>query len=69
MVTMQVKNLVVFLYWEILVQGVSKNMVGNCVLIFFGLLPALNFHLECYRLRCFSFARLYFCKFWAVKNF
>ena len=43
-------------------MGVSKNMVGNCVLIFFfyGFLPALNFHLQCYRLRCFfnSFAQL-----------
>ena len=32
-------------------------MVGNCGLIFFGFLPALNFHLQCYRLRCFSFAQ------------
>ena len=33
-------------------------MVGNCVLIFYGFLPALDFHLQCYRLRCFAFARL-----------
>ena len=26
--------MVAFLCWEILAQGVSKNMVGNCVLIF-----------------------------------
>ena len=28
------------------------------MLIFYGFLPALDFHLQCYRLRCFSFARL-----------
>ena len=56
MATLQVK-IRFFLCWEISAQGVSKNMVGNCVLIFFcGFLPALNFHLQCYRLRCFSFA-------------
>ena len=27
------------------------------MLIFYGILPALHFHLQCYRLRCFSFAR------------
>ena len=52
------ENLVVFLCWEISAQGVSKNMVGNCVLIFYGSLPALNFHLRCYRLRCFGFVRI-----------
>ena len=48
-----------FLCWEISAQGVSKNVVGNCVLIFFyGFLHALDSHLQCYRLRCFSFAQL-----------
>ena len=38
-------------------------MVGNCVLIFFnGFLPALYFHLQCYRLRCSSFARQKFLR-------
>ena len=32
-------------------------MVGNCVLILYGLLPAPDFHLQCYRLRCFTFVR------------
>ena len=29
-------------------------MVGNCVLIFCVFLPALHFHLQCYRLQCSS---------------
>ena len=33
-------------------------MVGNCVLIFYASLPAFNFHLQCYCLRCFSLARI-----------
>ena len=37
-------------------------MVGNCALIFSfgggGFLPALNFHLQNYGLRCFSFAQI-----------
>ena len=54
------ENSVVFLLcWEISVQGVNKNMVGNCVLIFYGFLPALYFHLQCYRLQCFCFARFW----------
>ena len=43
MVTLQVKMLLFFVL-EISAQGVSKNMVGNCVLIFHGFLPALHFH-------------------------
>ena len=29
-------------------------MVGKCVLFFYDFLLALNFHLQCYRLQCFS---------------
>ena len=50
------------LCWAISAQGVSKNIVGNCVLIFYGFLPALSFHLQCYRLWWFSFARKIFHK-------
>ena len=56
MVTLQVK-FSCFLCWKISARGVSKNMVGNCVLNLYGFLPALNFHLQCYHLRCFSFAQ------------
>ena len=29
------ENLVVFLCWELSAQGISKNMVGNCVMVIF----------------------------------
>ena len=57
MVTLQVKISFFFFVLENFGAGVSKNMVGNCALNFDGVLPVLNLHLQCYRLRCFSFAR------------
>ena len=37
--------------------GKQENGRELCAEFVYGFLPALNFHLQCYRLRCFSFAR------------
>ena len=56
-VTLQVKICLFFLCCESSAQGVNKKMVGNNVLFLNDFLPALNIHLQCYHLQCFSFAR------------